>query len=160
MEENDDSIRRKIRSLDDDFPEVDWTPDEAWESIAKKARPVRYIRWSIAAVLAIAAAIFFWPSNEEKITITYREEKVTPDTVRTSNSWSLIEETCRANAVVCESREFIDLKTQWEELRKEGEALDQQEQVYGQNPAIQKAKQKVEAIKRDLEKEMLSMINS
>jgi len=159
MEENDNNIRRKIRSLDDDFPKVDWTPEDVWESVGKK-RPVRYIGWSIAATLLVGATIFFWPTEKEKVTITYREENIAPDTLHVNTSWSLIEESCRENVVVCESKEFIYLKTQWDDLRKESEALNQQEEAYGKNPAISRAKQKVESVKQHLEKEMMSMIES
>jgi len=158
----EEDIRKKIHSLDNEFPKVDWTPDEAWDLIQEKKNNGKsvYIGWSIAAALVVGAAIFFWPSNEEKVTITYREERITPDTIKVSGSWGLIEESCRAKVVVCESKEFIDLKKQWEELQNESNALDRQERQFGQNPAISKARQKVESIKQDLEKEMLLMINS
>src|SRR5882762_9011244 len=96
MEENDDSICRKIRSLDDTFPKVDWTAEDVWESVGKNRRSVRYIGWSAAAALVIGATIFFWPSENEMVTITYREERIVPDTIKVSNSWGLIEESCRA----------------------------------------------------------------
>ncbi|MEI9917211.1 MAG: hypothetical protein WDO14_00245 [Bacteroidota bacterium] len=165
MEENDDSIRRKIRSLNNDFPKVDWERDEVWDVLTESTEnteksPMRYVGWSIAAALIITAVIFFLKSNKEKVTISYRQEVLTPDTTKRSNSWSLIEETCKTKVVACESKEFIDLKTQWEELHNESESLEQQEKQFGENPAISKAKQKVESIKEDLEKEMLSMIKS
>ena len=159
MEEHDDNIRKKIRSLDDKFPKVDWTPEEVWDRVGKKKRSFRYVGWSIAAAVLIGAAIIFWP-DQEKVTITFREESEVPDTVNISSSWSLIEESCQAKVVVCESKEFMDLKRQWEELQKEAESIQEEERQYGRNPAISKARQKVESVKQDLEREMMSLIKS
>jgi len=161
MEENDDNIRSKIRSLDEQFPEVDWTPEDAWDSIGKRKTRIPRVRLGVAAAVLIGLVIFFLSPDKEKITVVYREEQIYPeDSIRRTDSWSLIEESCRAKLVVCESKKFIELKTQWEELQKENEALNNEEKTYGHNPAILRAKKKVESVKEDLEEEMLAMINS
>jgi tetrahydromethanopterin S-methyltransferase subunit G len=157
----DDNIRKKIKSLDDDFPQVDWTPEDVWTRVGKRERVVRYVGWSLAAAIVIAGVIFFLPSNKETVTITFRRESLQPvDTTINRSGWDYIEESCRAKMIVCESKEFIELKKQWDELEREHQQLLEQQKTYGGNPALTKAMQKVASVRMDLENEMKEMIQS
>jgi hypothetical protein len=61
--------------------------------------------------------------------------------------------------VVCNTLEIKDLRSEIEALAGESEALREQTEVFGNDDAILKARQKIETQKAEMVKQLLELMN-
>ena len=128
--ELDQKLQKTIPNLvQHNPPEMVWENIEAvleQEIIAKKEavkiRPLR--KWlALAASVVLLLGLGWWMQNNNKVTITYSEEQIENTLPMLSfdgdddeAAFAMIDEICKAGMLICHDVDFLNLKTELDEL--------------------------------------------
>jgi hypothetical protein len=143
----------------------------SWDSIEKQLGPelkkpifitvYRKKYWlAVASVLVLLTFGWWMVLPKENVEISYSTEVVKNNgiTVKTTDL-KAIDERCEELVVVCNTLEIKDLRSEIEALAGESEALREQTEVFGNDDAILKARQKIETQKAEMVKQLLELMN-
>jgi hypothetical protein len=152
------------------------------DTLRKRGRVISIVKFSSAVAASIALVItmdLLTPEpvvkpTSKTITISYTQEPIekenkiaeekkkesipVADKVETE-AITFINSTCQVNAIVCETPEFKELKSQLIELESQMGMLDEALK-FGEDPELIKTKIKIENLKSRITKELIQKLNS
>ncbi|AQG81518.1 hypothetical protein [Spirosoma montaniterrae] len=121
-----------------------------------------------ACVVLVGIWLFWRPTNSANERIEYA--------VETSTNWSgasaetatdadrraeeFITQQCAEQALVCNRPEVHELRVQLDELKTEAQRLDNERQIFGDDPALVRAQVKLENQRAEVTKELITRLRS
>lgn len=151
---------------------------DAWDRIAAQLEtPVKPLRtrsfgWlvttSVAAAVALLVGVWliFNQSAAEEVTIAYAVETAQPlptppapaDTAVEQRAEEFINQQCEQQVVACQNPEVNELKQQLAELNHRKSAVEQELNVFGDDPALVQAQIKIENQRAEVTKELVRLL--
>ncbi|UII20195.1 hypothetical protein [Fulvivirga ligni] len=135
----------------------------------KAARGIqRYFIYATSVAAALVICFYFYNQNETNVdvNITYSEVAMVKEPVLAAEesdgdeALKYIEYVCSLQVQTCQNPEFKALQSQLTELNEEMSELDQMLTNNADNPYLIKAKGKVQTLKADVTKKLISIITS
>ncbi|WP_018621994.1 hypothetical protein [Spirosoma luteum] len=134
--------------------------------------------WQLWAGLAVAAMLVFvgsWlflrPESTEKVRVEYAVEQSSINQKADSGAFSdesnaderaeeFINRQCAEDRYVCQRPEVHELRNQLTELTEEQQRIEEQQQVFGDDPALIRAQVKIENQRAEVTKELITLLRS
>jgi len=151
---------------------------DAWDHIAVRletpVKPLgtRSFGWlvtvSVAAAIALLVGtwLIFRQSSAEEVTIAYAVEPVQPlltppapaDPAAEQRAEEFINQQCERQVIACQKPEVNELKHQLAELNHRKSAVEQELNVFGNDPALVQAQIKIENQRAEVTKELVRLL--
>ena len=170
MNEAENKLREKIRSLDQQPPAMGWDQEDLWNEIQRKQQkksPRVWISVAASISLLIVAAVFLYQRTPQVAELSYAFEQTTPVEVMEEDlSWmeaealDFIESNCLEALVVCDKPEFKALKADLESLQSDIDQIDEMIEKYGEDPVIIKSRVQIEDLKNEITNKLVQMVLS
>ncbi len=133
-------------------------PVQTWDEIKTQLEQPRKIGWRYAAAAAVVVAIGVYLTlqlSEEKASISYSEEKLTPKTAVTSTEtidrqYARLQVLCQSRVTVCEKPEFKSLKQELDDLTAAGNQLKEALGAYNTDAALSAQLSEIEQERADI----------
>ena len=172
----DEIIRKKLKTLDNSFPEALGRPEELWEDISgrletgTKKTLIKYILAVAASIslLVVGYVLLVHQPNREEM-ITYKTEVVQEDEKTEpfiesgregEEAMEFVNAQCSMQKPACNTEEFLMLKKQLEEVDVEINEISQQLELFGPDPALVRAYTYAENQKAYLLRELIQILIS
>jgi hypothetical protein len=159
---SDDFIRKKIRNLDNTYPETLENSDVVWEKIVtKKKRATAWkfgvIRFAASISFVVIIGISWWITHREATTPASQtaEKKITVDD---SDVLNYINQLCTGNSIACKSPEFKELQNDLQKVLLKLNEVNTQIALFGDDANLLKAKARIEHSKVKVVKAMIQAL--
>ena len=178
----DEQLSRVVQTMPEFAPKTDlWdTIEQELSPAAVKVRPLwqqpqarqLWASLAVAAMLVLVGAwLFLRPESAEKVRIEYAVEQSNTNQKADSGAFSdesnaderaeeFINRQCAEDRFVCQRPEVHELRNQLTELSEEQQRIEQQQQVFGDDPALIRAQVKVENQRAEITKELITLLRS
>lgn len=179
----DEQLSRVVQDLPAFAPKADlWVAieQEIMQEGPTKIRPLwqrpqtrqLWARLAVAALLVLVGTwLFLRPETTEKERIEYAIEQSGTSQQADTNAFpdqsnadrraeEFINRQCAEDKFVCQRPEVHELRNQLTELTEEQQRIEQQQQVFGDDPALIRAQVKVENQRAEITKELITLLRS
>lgn len=150
-DELDRLIKRKAEELEGSYPVDFLEPDKLWHALSEKRHRHIFLRrtvW-ISAAATIVAAILFYGLLRHAGEVGEREINQTAVTdsmsVKEKHAMDFITRYCAGNNIACNTPELHNLRRDLTQSYDALEEIEKQLQLYGQDRALVRAKERVES---------------
>lgn len=179
----DEQLGRAMQTLPDYEPkanlwdaiEGDLQSDEAVKIRPLWSQPNTRSLWAglaaAAVVVLVGSWLFFRPEATETVRMEYAVEQLdaaSPNNSQPTDSQSsadvraqeFIAQQCAEQNIVCQRPEVHELRNQLTNLTTEQQRLDREQQIFGDDPALVRARVKLENQRADVTKELITLLRS
>ena len=167
---SEDLLRQKIRSLDNEPPQLGWHQDALWEEIRRQqgGHSKRWImRVAASLLLLVVASLLIYNTSLKEENLAYSVEQAAmtnaeePDlSLMEADAMEFIEHNCFEALVVCNKPEFKALKADLESLQSDIDQLNEMIEKYGEDPVIIKSRTQIEDLKNEITNKLVQMVMS
>lgn len=179
----DEQLSRVVQTMPAFAPKADlWETieQELTPEVPAKVRPLwqqpqaRQL-WASLAVAAMLILVGIWlflrPESTEKVRVEYAVEQSGTNQKADSGAFSnesnaderaeeFINRQCAEDRFVCQRPEVHELRNQLTELTEEQQRIEQQQEIFGDDPALIRAQVKVENQRAEITKELITLLRS
>lgn len=167
VDDMDNLFREIEKSKSSSFPDEIGNREEIWEAIVRRRNEKQRERFliGIAACLVLVMATYsVWKvSSHQSVPgdLVIEKPAVIPElkiSHEENSAMEYIRRLCAAENPSCESPDFLELKTEMEDSFRQIEEINHQIAVFGEDPALLKAKIRAENHKAEVIKDMMLML--